>query len=66
MPRRIDNWSLTSLQQRAGEDRRSVDQAREVLLAGASGKWPDAAAVRGDGTPDCRLTGGDWEEDGLV
>jgi len=42
----------------AGEDRRLVDQAREVLLAAAGGKRSDAAAVRGHGVPDCRPTGG--------
>jgi hypothetical protein len=44
----------------AGEDRRPVDQAREVLLAAAGGKPTDTAAVRGDGAKDCRLAGGDW------
>jgi hypothetical protein len=42
----------------SGKDWRPADRAREALLAAAGGKRPDAAAVRGDGTPDCRLTGG--------
>ena len=41
------------------EDRWPGDQEREVLLAAAGGKRTDAAAVRGDGAPDCRPTGGD-------
>jgi hypothetical protein len=43
----------------AGQDRRPVDQVRQVLLAAAGGKRADAAAVRGDVTPDCRPTAGD-------
>ena len=41
-----------------GEDGRPVDQARAVLLAASGGEPSDAAAVWGDGTPDCRPTGG--------
>ena len=43
-----------------GEDGRSVDQARAVLLAAAGGGPPDAAAVRVDGATDRRaaLAGG--------
>ena len=40
-----------------GQNRRPLDQAREVLLAAAGGKPSDAAAVRGDCTKDCRFTG---------
>jgi len=51
LPKRIDAWSLTSLQQRAREDWRATDQARQVLLVVAgrgtsapAAVWPDAAA----------------------
>ena len=43
----------------AGEDWRPVGEARLTLLAAAGGERTDAAAVWGDGTPDCRATGGD-------
>ena len=42
-----------------GEDRRPVGEARALLLTAAGGKPFNAAAVRGDGATDCRLTGGD-------
>ena len=35
LPRKIENWSLTRLQQKAGEDRRQPGQACPVLLADA-------------------------------
>ena len=37
LPTRIDGWSLTSLQQRLVKNRRTVDQARTLLLAPAGG-----------------------------
>jgi hypothetical protein len=40
-----------------GENGWPVDQARPLLLAAAGGKSPNAAAVRGDGVKDRRLTG---------
>ena len=51
--------SVTSLQQRLGEDRRPAGEARAALLAAAGREPSDPAAVRSDDTPDCRATGGD-------
>ena len=52
LPKKIENWSLTSLQQRAGNDGRALDQARPVLLAASGGEPPDTAAVRKHGAAD--------------
>ena len=38
---------------------RRLDNIFDTCLAAAGGKRTDAAAVRGDGTPDCSPTGGD-------
>jgi hypothetical protein len=46
----------------AGEDRGQADQTCAVLLAAPGREPTDAAAVRGDGAQDCRLTGGDRVE----
>jgi hypothetical protein len=57
-PRRTENWSLTSLPAAAGEDGGWLAKHAQhhwLLLA----ESPDAAAVRGDDTPDCNPTGGD-------
>ena len=59
LPRRIENWSLTSLQQRLVKTGGRLVKARAVLLASAGGERPHVAAVRGDGAPDCRPTGGE-------
>jgi len=63
---RYSEFVVTGIAAATDEDRWPVGQARAILLAAAGGKRPDAAAVRGDGTPDCRLTGGDWVEEGLL
>jgi len=64
LPKRIEHWSLTSLQQRLVKNRWPVGEARAVLLVTARGERTDATAVRGDGAKDCRLTGGKWLEGG--
>jgi hypothetical protein len=66
LPRRIDNWSLDEFAAEAGQNQRPLDQARAVLLAAASGKPSDAAAVRGDRAKDCRFTGGDGLDGGCL
>jgi len=63
LPQRIDNWSLTSLQQRL-VNRRPVGKTCAVLLAAAGGKPPDAAALRSDGAEHCCLTGGNGLDGG--
>jgi hypothetical protein len=51
LPKRLDNWSLTSLQQRLVKTGgRLIKHAR--LLAAAGGEPSHAAVVRGDGTAD--------------
>jgi hypothetical protein len=55
-----EGWVVSNADEFAAEvdqNRRPLDQARPILLAVAGGKPSDAAAVRGDGTKDCRLTG---------
>lgn len=52
LPRRIANWSLTSLQQRF--IKRPAGEARAMLLAAAGGERTDTAAVRWAGSPPCR------------
>jgi hypothetical protein len=39
LPKKIENWSLTSLQQRLGEDGRTIGETRPILLA-AVGREP--------------------------
>jgi hypothetical protein len=46
LPTRIGNWSLTSLLQRVGENRRTPNQARPLLLAAPGGESPHTAAVQ--------------------
>ena len=56
LPKRIDNWSLTSLQQRLMKTGgRLVKHARYYWLLLAESPF-NAAAVPGDGGKDCRLT----------
>jgi len=57
LPKRIDTWSLTSLQQRFDEDGRPAREARAVLLAVAGGRAPDTAAVRGGRAAACDAAG---------
>jgi Transposase DDE domain group 1 len=59
LPRRIGNWSLTSLQQRLVKTGgRLVKHARyDWLLLAESGRT--RRLFWGDSTPDCRATGGD-------
>jgi hypothetical protein len=45
LPKRIDTWSLTSLQQRLVKTGRATDQPRPLLLAPAGREPPNAAAV---------------------
>jgi len=46
------NWSLTSLQQRAGENRRTAGETCALLLAIVGREPSDATAVRSDGAAD--------------
>ena len=53
LPKKIENWSLTSLQQRLVKgNRRQAGQARPTLLVDAGRKPPDAAAVWEHGPAD--------------
>jgi hypothetical protein len=45
LPKRIGQWSPTSLQQRCVENKRAFDQARPVLLAAAGRGSSDMAAL---------------------
>jgi hypothetical protein len=58
LPKRVGNWSLTSLQQRL-EDRRQADKACAVLLADAGREPPHTADVCEHGTADRCAGGGD-------
>jgi hypothetical protein len=53
LPRRIENWSLTSSAATAGEDWRTAGEACALLLATAGGRTSDATAVRSDAGPYC-------------
>jgi hypothetical protein len=65
MPKRIDNWSLTSLQQRLVKTGgRQIKHARYYYIAAAGRELSDAAAVCGDGAKGCRLAGGDGVDGG--
>ena len=57
LPPRIKRWSLTSLQQRAGEDRGAAGEARAVLLAPAGARASDPAAVRRHAAEDLGAAG---------
>ena len=46
LPKRIDNLVADQFAATVGEDRRSSDQARAVLLTATGGEPPDGAAVR--------------------
>ena len=59
LPKKIENWSLTSLQQRLVKTGRQAGQARPVLLADAGREPSDAAVVREHGPADRRAGGGD-------
>src|SRR5450755_3891731 len=52
LPKRIENWSLTSLQQRLVKTGGRLVKRAPLLLATAGGRTSDAAAVRGDAGPD--------------
>jgi hypothetical protein len=52
VPKKIENWSLTSLQQRPGEDGWPIGQARAVLLAAVGGEPPDEATLWRHGAAD--------------
>lgn len=68
LPQRIDNWSLTSVQQRLVKTGGRLIP-RAVLLAVAGGESSDPTAVRGDVAADLgpvgpdRLTGGEFSEE---
>ena len=54
LPKRIDTWSLTSLQQRLVKTGGRLDQARPLLLAAAGRESSDATTVWKHGTADRR------------
>ena len=57
LPPRIKRWSLTSLQQRAGEDRGTAREACPVLLAPTPRRVSDPAAVRRHAEADLGAAG---------
>ena len=72
LPKRIDTWSLTSLQQRLVKTGWAAGQARPLLRAAVGGEPPDSKPVRGDAPADLgapgpgRLTRGAWKNAGLA
>jgi hypothetical protein len=52
LPKRVDSWSLTSLQERLVKTGWAAGQARPLLLAPAGGEPSHAAAVRVDAPAD--------------
>jgi hypothetical protein len=65
LPKRIENWSLTSLLQRLVKTGGRLVETCPLLLALAGGEPSDVAAVRGDAGPDRPVTdtdgiGGSW------
>jgi len=52
LPKRIENWSLTSLQQRLVKTGGRLIK-HPILLAAAGGESPHAAAVWGHAAKDC-------------
>jgi hypothetical protein len=61
LPRRIENWSLTSLQQMLVKTLRIVKTCAPSLVA-AGGRTSEPAAVRGDAGPDRAGAGTDGIE----
>lgn len=55
LPRRIDKWSLTSLQQRLVKTGGRAGKTGAALLVATSREPTDTAAVRGDGAQDPTL-----------
>jgi hypothetical protein len=62
LPKRIENWSLTSLQQRLVKTGGRLVKHARLLLATAGGRTSDAAAVRRDAGPDRSAPGTDGIE----
>ena len=60
LPKRIDNWSLTSLQQRLVKTGGRAGETCPVLLARAGRGASDAAGVRGNGAADRGAAGARW------
>lgn len=52
LPKRVDSWSLISVQQRLVQDRWAYGEACAVLLAAVGGESPDPTPVRGDASAD--------------
>jgi hypothetical protein len=57
LPRRIENWSLTSLQQRLVKTGGRLAKQCTVLLAAPRGGTPEPAALRADAGPDRHTAG---------
>ena len=64
LPKRIENWSLTSLQQRLVKTGGTAGEACPLLLADAGGEPSDAAAVREHGAADRSAAGADGVKNG--
>ena len=59
LPRRIDSWSLTSLQQRLVKTGGTAGEARALLLAPVGRESPDPTSVQVDAPADLGPAGAD-------
>jgi len=55
LPKAIGNWSLTQLAAAAGENRRTLDKTRPLLLVATGGESSDAPALRKHAAKDRML-----------